>query len=103
MKAYDVIAVREGTPNKEIVQVYLEVASQIGGAGQSAWCPSSPNDSASHMTHTGGGGFCYSGLGSRGGGKPKHNRGGKKRKSEHHNCRGHKVSALRDYLNERPE
>lgn len=54
--------------NKE---VYLEVVSQIGGAGQSACCLCSLNGSVSHMTHTGEGGFCYSGLGSLGGGKPK--------------------------------
>lgn len=61
-----------GIPNKEIMQVYLEVASQIGGAGQSACCLNSLNGSVSHMTHTGGGGFCYSGLDSLGGDKPKH-------------------------------
>lgn len=72
------------------MQVYLEVASQIGGAGQSACCLSSLNGSVSHMTHTGGGGFCYSGLDSLGGGKPKHRKQkrGKKRKSEQNNCQG---------------
>lgn len=52
--------------------VYLEVVSQIGGADQSACCLCSLNGSASHMTHTGEGGFWYSGLGSLGGGKPTH-------------------------------
>lgn len=55
---------------KYILKVYLEVVSQIGGAGQSACCLCSLNGSVSHMTHTGEGGFCYSGLGSLGGGKP---------------------------------
>ena len=49
---------------------YLGVASQIGGAAQSAYCLCSQNESASHMTRTGEGGFCCSGLGSLGGGKP---------------------------------
>lgn len=86
-----------GIPNKEIMQVYLEVASQIGGAGQSACCLNSLNGSVSHMTHTGGGGFCYSGLDSLGGDKPKHKeqKRGEKRKSEQNNCQGHKVSALK--------
>lgn len=65
--------------NKE---VYLEVVSQIGGAGQSACCLCSLNGSVSHMTHTGEGGFCYSGLGSLGGGKPK------SRNRERWRCRG---------------
>lgn len=52
--------------------MYLEVVSQIGGAGQSACCPCSLSVSVNHMTHTGEGGFCYSGLGSLGGGKPRH-------------------------------
>lgn len=61
---------------KKILQLYLEVVSQIGGADQSACCPSSLNGSVSHMTHTGEGGFCYSGLGSLGGGKPESRRRG---------------------------
>ncbi len=56
--------------NKEILIAYLEVVSQIGGAGQSACCLCSLNGSVSHMTHTGEEGFCYSGLGSLGGDRP---------------------------------
>lgn len=72
-----------GIPNKEI---YLEAVSQIGGAGQSACCLCSLNGSVSHMTHTGEGGFCYSGLGSLGGGRPRqrntYRRGKGKRESQ---------------------
>ncbi len=94
---------RGGIPNKEILQVYLEVVSQIAGAGQSACCLCSLNGSVSHMTHTGEGGFCYSGLGSLGGGKPKsRNRETQKERGKRgeekvrsHNCQVHKVPALK--------
>lgn len=76
--------------------VYLEVVSQIGGAGQSACCLCSLNGSVSHMTHTGEGGFCYSGLGSLGGGKPTSRnrdtdteRGRGQEKVRSHNCQVH--------------
>ena len=58
---------------------YLGVASRIGGAAQSACCLCSQNESASHMTRTGEGGFCCSGLGSLGGGKPTDNDRNRKR------------------------
>lgn len=66
------LAEAESTKKRICAWVYLEVVSQIGGAGQSACCLSAPSGSVSHMTHTGEGGFCYSGLDSLGGGKPKH-------------------------------
>lgn len=69
--------------NKDTVnKMYLVVVSQIGGADQSACCLSSLNGSVSHMTHTGEGGFCYSGRCSLGGGKPTSRKRGEKRTSK---------------------
>lgn len=80
------------SPNKrKYSKHYLGVVSQIGGADQSAYCPCSLNGSVSHMTHTGGGGFCYSGLSSLGGGKPESTNkeivGGGQEGSDYNNCR----------------
>lgn len=50
--------------------MYLEVASQIVGAGQSALCLCSQYGGVSHMTHTDEEGSCCSGPGSLDGGKP---------------------------------
>lgn len=72
-------------PSKHVKRSYLEAASRIVGAGQSACCPSSPSGSASHMTHTGEEGFCYSGQGSLGGGKPAQKQTSRKISSQIHN------------------
>ena len=53
------------------LSAYLEVADQIGGAGQSACCLCFRNGCVSHMAHTGEGDFCCSDPGNLGGDTPK--------------------------------
>lgn len=50
--------------------VYLGVAGQSGGVGQSACFLFLPGGSGSHMTHKGEEGSCCSGPGTLGGGTP---------------------------------